>query len=98
MAAARLDADEWSLRLLAGAHHVDGLALQRDHLRRGERAAGRPWARLDLDELAGGDALLELRLDRVDRSPPPSTASAHRAAPRVRRRRPRARCSGPWRT
>ena len=58
---ARHAAGERRLRLLAGAHGVDGVALELDHLPRRERAArhARPW--LHADELAGGHALRELR-------------------------------------
>ena len=60
-------ADEGWLRVLAGEHHVDRLALQGDHFRCGERAGGRPWVGFDLDEFGGSDTPLELRLDRGDR-------------------------------
>ena len=86
------------LRLLARAHDLDRLALEVDHLARGERATGGARTLGDADELARLDPLLELRLDLADADARPSTGSTHRAGARVRPRRRRAPGSAPSRT
>ena len=65
-------AGERGMGLLAGAHRLDRVALER-RISRVVKAAGPPGSG-STDEFAGGHASGDLGLDRRDRRTPPSTA------------------------
>src|SRR5579864_6468081 len=67
---------------LARAHHLNRVALEIDHLLRGEGATWCAWPLAHADELTGLDALLELRLDIAERE------ISHRPFQRVSQQRP----------